>query len=60
MKPGLLEILACPECKGALEKQSDGKALVCRRCKLSFPIDKDGVPHLIVDEASFPPKEDAT
>ena len=52
MKPGLLEIIACPECKGPLELKSQDKALACNRCKLAYPIDDDGIPHLIDDDAT--------
>ncbi len=55
MKPGLLEIIVCPECKGPLEHRRDEDALVCSRCRLSYPIDEDGIPHLIADDATFLP-----
>jgi hypothetical protein len=46
----LLEILACPQCKGevTLTEQQDG--LVCRTCKLLYPI-KDDIPIMLIDEA---------
>jgi len=46
----LLEILACPQCKGevALTPSEDG--LVCARCKLEYPI-KDDIPIMLIDEA---------
>lgn len=51
----LLEILACPKCKGDLEYRpsEDGKggALVCHTCKLSYAI-VDDIPNLIIDEAT--------
>ncbi len=43
----LLEILACPVCKGDVELK--GKELVCVKCKRSYPI-IDGVPHMLPDE----------
>ena len=45
----LLEILACPKCKGdiRLEKE-DG--LTCEKCKLLYPI-KDGIPVMLINEA---------
>lgn len=51
----LLEILACPKCKGDIrltEKSTtrgeDG--LICKKCKLLYPI-KDGIPVMLIDEA---------
>lgn len=44
----LLEILACPKCKGPL-LESDGD-LVCRACALKYPV-RDGIPVLLLDEA---------
>lgn len=46
----LLEILACPKCKGdvALTDQEDG--LICSACKLLYPI-KDDIPIMLIDEA---------
>jgi uncharacterized protein YbaR (Trm112 family) len=46
----LLDILACPRCKGdiRLNEQKDG--LVCPACKLVYPI-KDDIPVMLVEEA---------
>lgn len=46
----LLEILACPVCKGELEYLKREQELLCHKDKLAFPI-KDGVPVMIVDQA---------
>lgn len=45
----LLEIVVCPECKGPLEHEDS--RLICRRCRLAYPVSDDGVPVLIADEA---------
>jgi len=50
MDKSLLEILACPQCKGPLVFRSGDKELVCRAEKLAFPI-RDEIPVLLVDEA---------
>ena len=47
----LLEILACPVCKGKLTLSKDKKALICRFDRLSYPI-IDGIPVLIESEAT--------
>lgn len=44
----LMEILACPRCKGPLRETED--ALVCTACRLKYPI-RNGIPVLLVDEA---------
>jgi hypothetical protein len=46
----LLDILACPKCKGdfVLTEKEDG--LICNRCKLLYPI-RDGIPVMLIDEA---------
>jgi len=46
----LLEILVCPVCKKALEASPAGDALVCRQCKLRYPIEDD-IPILIQSAA---------
>ncbi len=46
----LLEILACPVCKGGLRLLEKGEALVCDRCRLKYPI-RDDIPVMLVDEA---------
>ena len=49
----LLEILACPKCKGALEyKVGEGEeALLCHACALRYEVD-DGIPIMLIDEAT--------
>ncbi len=46
----LLDVLACPKCKGDLELTEDGLFLVCRRCKLKYPIEDD-IPIMLPEEA---------
>lgn len=50
INPELLEILACPKCKGAVELTAAEDGLVCRACRLVYPI-KDDIPVMLVDEA---------
>lgn len=49
LSPELLEILACPMCKGRVELGERGKELVCVRCGRRYPI-VDGIPHMLPDE----------
>lgn len=48
MDKGLLSILACPKCKGNVKRKK--KFLVCRKCKLAFPI-LDDVPDMLIEDA---------
>jgi uncharacterized protein YbaR (Trm112 family) len=50
----LLEILACPQCKGEVTvthgKDGREEGLVCHACKLLYAI-KDDIPIMLIDEA---------
>jgi uncharacterized protein YbaR (Trm112 family) len=46
----LLDILACPKCKGELHLAEKQDGLVCDACKLLYPI-KDDIPIMLIDEA---------
>ncbi|MEY2626233.1 MAG: Trm112 family protein [Gammaproteobacteria bacterium] len=46
----LLDILACPLCKGPLVHHREPQVLVCRADRLAFPI-KDGIPVMLEEEA---------
>jgi len=50
MDKRLLDILACPLCKGPLVHNRDQDLLVCRADRLAFPI-RDGVPIMLQEEA---------
>ena len=50
MKQELINIVACPVCKGKLQFDKQKNILVCRFDKLAFPI-VDGIPVLIESEA---------
>ncbi len=45
MTPELLEVLACPLCRGALESRPE--ALRCAACARDYPIE-DGIPNFVV------------
>jgi uncharacterized protein YbaR (Trm112 family) len=53
----LLDILACPICKGSLQYHRKEEVLVCRGDRLAFPI-RDGIPVMLEDEARVLPPED--
>jgi len=50
MDPRLLEILVCPVCKGPLDYRKDKSELVCKPCRLAFPV-KDDIPVMLEGEA---------
>jgi uncharacterized protein len=45
----LLEILACPQCKGALQLQGED-GLLCEKCFLLYEI-RDDIPIMLIDQA---------
>jgi uncharacterized protein YbaR (Trm112 family) len=47
----LLEILVCPKCKGELEYREQESSLICRACRLRYPI-RDDIPIMLIDEAT--------
>ncbi len=62
MDARLLEILVCPVCKGPLEHRKNqpefGTELVCKACRLAFPV-KDDIPVMLENEArALPATED--
>lgn len=50
MDTRLLDILACPVCKGSLVYRRESQVLVCRLDRLAYPI-RDDVPIMLEEEA---------
>ena len=50
ISPELLEILACPKCKGEIHLTPAKDGLVCERCRLVYEI-RDDIPIMLIDEA---------
>jgi uncharacterized protein YbaR (Trm112 family) len=46
----LLDILACPKCKGSIQPENGGSSLVCHSCKLRYRVEDD-IPVMLIDEA---------
>ncbi len=46
----LLEIVACPLCKGKLNFNKDTNELVCQLDRLAYPV-REGIPVLLITEA---------
>jgi uncharacterized protein YbaR (Trm112 family) len=58
MDSKLLDILVCPLCKGPLVHRRTQSELVCRPCRLGYPI-RDDIPVMLEDEArKLPPEEE--
>lgn len=50
MDKTLLEILACPVCKSSVIYQKAAQELVCKACRIAYPI-RDEIPVMLIDEA---------
>jgi uncharacterized protein YbaR (Trm112 family) len=50
----LLEILACPNCRGRVEYLAAEETIVCRgECGYRYPV-RDDIPVMLIDEATKP------
>lgn len=49
----LLDILACPDCKGDVEYKKDEEKIICTNCGRIYPV-KDGIPVMLVEESTLP------
>jgi uncharacterized protein YbaR (Trm112 family) len=50
VKKELLDILACPKCKGDIHLNDTDDGLICENCKLLYEI-RDDIPIMLIDEA---------
>lgn len=57
MDKKLLDILACPICKGQLYYAHKNKELICRLDRLAYPI-REGIPVMIESEARQLPADE--
>ncbi len=46
----LLDILACPKCKGDIRLNESEDGIICDSCRLLYQI-KDGIPVMLIEEA---------
>ena len=49
LKKELLDILACPKCKGDVEYKEN--VLVCGKCRLKYGILEGDIPNMLIEEA---------
>ena len=54
MDKKLLDILACPVCKGPLIYLKENNELICKADRLAYPV-KDDIPVMLEDEARVIP-----
>ncbi|QQG39887.1 MAG: Trm112 family protein [Candidatus Aenigmatarchaeota archaeon] len=47
----LLEVLACPKCKGDVRHLKKESVLVCERCHLKYKILENDVPDMLIKDA---------
>jgi uncharacterized protein YbaR (Trm112 family) len=57
MDAKLLEILACPLCKGTLVYNRSAQELICKFDRLAFPV-RDDIPVMLEDEARQLPADE--
>ena len=58
MDTKLLDILVCPLCTGPLIYRKAEQELICRPCRLGYPI-SDDIPVMLEEEArKLPPEEE--
>ena len=50
LNPKILDVIACPICKGKLHYDKHDQVLICKFHKVAFPI-KDGVPIRLIQHA---------
>ena len=57
MDPKLIEILACPKCKGPVEAVENPEGFGCAACNLLYKTE-DEIPNFLIEEAIEWKKED--
>lgn len=51
LKKELLDILACPKCKGDLDYDKKKSRLVCSKCRLRYGVLEGDIPNMLIEEA---------
>ena len=57
MDKKLLDILACPVCKGPLVYKKENKELICKADRLAYPV-RDDIPVMLEEEARQLPADE--
>lgn len=58
--PDLIEIVCCPRCHGRLLLVAGETGFECQGCQVVYPVDANGIPQLLLDEARPLAKADGT
>ena len=58
MDSRLLEILVCPVCKGPLDFRKPEHELVCKACRLAYPV-RDDIPVMLENRSAPAPAEES-
>ena len=47
----LLDVLACPKCKGDLQYDVKANKLTCNSCRLRFSVIDEEIPNMLIEDA---------
>lgn len=47
----LLDILACPKCKGDLKYEQKNNRLICGKCRLRYKVLEGDIPDMLIEDA---------
>ncbi|MDB4981951.1 MAG: hypothetical protein JWM82_2703 [Myxococcales bacterium] len=50
LNPELVDLLACPKCKGPLKLRPDASAFECATCQLAYLV-ADDIPNFLIEDA---------
>ncbi|MEM7819656.1 MAG: Trm112 family protein [Candidatus Aenigmatarchaeota archaeon] len=51
IKKELLDILACPKCKGDIKYDKRANKLICYKCRLKYKILDGDIPDMLIEDA---------
>ena len=51
LKKELLDILACPKCKGDIEYDKKKNKLLCHKCRLRYNVLEGDIPDMLIEDA---------
>ena len=51
LRKELLDILACPKCKGKIRYDTKKNKIICSKCRLRYPILEGDIPDMLIEDA---------
>lgn len=51
LRKELLDILACPKCKGDIKYDKKNSRFICYKCRLRYSILEGNIPNMLIEEA---------